>query len=510
MSYELLGQVFSSLMTLEVMFALFIGVIGGIVIGSLPGLSATMAVALLVPITFGMSPIAGLVMLTAIYTSALYGGSISSILIHTPGTPASAATALDGYKMTQKGLGAKAIGVSTVSSMIGGFISAVLLLFLAPPLSKISLAFSAPEYFLIGIFGLTIIGGLASQSMAKGLASGVIGLIIGTIGIDILTGYPRFTFGSDSLQSGISLVPAMIGLFSLSQVMIQVEKKKENEQKSVPKSKVIGRVLPTLKEFKSILPTILRSSGIGTFVGMLPGAGGDIGSWIGYNEAKRFSKNKAEFGKGHIEGVAAPEAANNAVTGGALVPLLTLGIPGSSTTAVLLGGLTIQGLVPGHALFTTHANITYSVIIGFIIANILMGIIGLFGAKLFVKASQVPTVFLSPIIVVLCVVGSYAINNNFFDVWVMLAFGLLGYFLRKTGFHPAPIILGMILGPIAENGLRQSLLMSQGDLLGYFFSRPISIVLIILILLALLTPPAMKYLKSKNTILTTKGVVDDE
>lgn len=505
MSFDLLSEVVTNLLTLEIMIALFFGVIGGIIIGALPGLSSTMGVALLVPVTFGMSPIAGLVMLTAIYTSAMYGGSISSILIHTPGTPAAAATAIDGYKLTQKGLGAKAIGVATVSSMIGGLISALFLLFLAPPLSKISLSFSAPEYFLIGVFGLTIIGSLASKSMVKGLTSGVIGLVIGTIGVDILTGYPRFTLGFTSLESGIALVPAMIGLFSLSQVMIQVEGSPKKKAQDIKEGKMMGRVLPNKAEFRSILPTIFRSCGIGTVAGMLPGAGGDIGSWIGYNEAKRFSKNRDKIGTGHIEGVAAPEAANNAVTGGALIPLLTLGIPGSSTTAVLLGGLTIQGLIPGHTLFTTHANITYSVIIGFIVANILMGIIGLLGAKYFLKASQAPQVILSPIIVILCIVGSYSINNNFFDVWVMLIFGLFGYFLRKTGFHPAPIIIGMILGPIAENGLRQSMVMNKGNLLMYFLSRPISIALILLIILALLSPFLVNRLKRKSELLSKES-----
>lgn len=496
MNYDLLIEVATNLLTLEVLAALVLGVAGGILIGSLPGLSSTMGVALLIPVTFGMNPIPGLVMLTAIYTSAMYGGSISSILIHTPGTPAAAATAIDGYKLTQKGMGGKAIGVATVSSMIGGTISAIALLFLAPPLAKISLAFSAPEYFLIAIFGLTIIGSLASKSMIKGLTSGVIGLIIGTVGIDILTGFPRFTFGVPFFQSGISLVPALIGLFSLSQVMIQAEKSLQKKSKKA--GKLEGKILPTMDEFKMISPTILRSSGIGIASGMLPGAGGDIGSWLGLNEAKRFSKNRAEIGTGHIEGVAAPEAANNAVTGGALIPLLTLGIPGSSTTAVLLGGLTMQGLVPGHALFTgSNANITYSIIIGFLIANILMGLIGLSAARIFIKASQAPMVILSPIIVILCVVGSYAINNNFWDVWVMLAFGLIGYFGRKTGFHPAPVIIGIILGPIAENGLRQSLVLSKGDILPYFFSRPLSITLMVLIVLALFSPLIAKLFKNR-------------
>ncbi|MFG6120067.1 tripartite tricarboxylate transporter permease [Thalassobacillus sp. B23F22_16] len=497
MNAEILGQVAQNLLSFQTILALFLGVFGGIIIGALPGLSATMAVALLVPVTFGMEPVAGLTMLTAIYTSALYGGSISAILIHTPGTPASAASSLDGYQMTLKGQGAKAIGMATISSMIGGTISALALLFLAPPLSKISLAFSAPEYFLIAVFGLTIIGSLAAKSMVKGLAAGVIGLLIGAIGVDILTGYPRFTFGSMSLESGIALVPAMIGLFSLSQVMIQAENRGK-KQKKISSEAMTGKVLPNKKELKTVWVTILRSSGIGTFVGMLPGAGGDIGSWVGYNEAKRFSKNKEKFGTGYIEGVAAPESANNAVTGGALIPLLTLGIPGSSTTAVLLGGLMIQGLVPGHELFTTHANITYSVIFGFIIASLLLGVIGLLGARFFVKISGVSEKLLAPIIIGLCVVGSYAINNNIFDVWVMVVFGVIGYFMRKTGFHPAPVILGMILGPIAENGLRQSMLMAKTDLLTYYFTRPISVVLIALTVISLFSPLVMKWWEKRN------------
>ncbi|WP_102344768.1 tripartite tricarboxylate transporter permease [Bacillus sp. Marseille-P3661] len=500
MEVGILSQVFSQLFTIQTLFALVLGVIGGIIIGSLPGLSATMAIALLIPITFGMDPVSGLTLLTAIYTSAIYGGSISAILIHTPGTPSSAATSLDGYKMTLNGQGAKALGISAISSTIGGFISAVALLFLAPPLSKISLMFSSPEYFLIAIFGLTIIASVAADSLAKGLIGGIFGLLIGTVGIDLLTGYPRFTFGFTSLESGVSIIPAMIGLFSLSQVMIQTEKRKKKATHK-KMGAVKGRTLPTLKEFKQIFATIIGSSGIGTFVGMLPGAGGDIAAWVSYNEAKRFSKNKDKFGKGHIEGVAAPEAANNAVTGGSLIPLLTLGIPGNVPTAVLLGGLMVQGLVPGRELFTTHASITYSIIFGFIIANILMGIIGILGAKYFVKVSGVSERILAPIIIGFCVVGSYAISNNMFDVWIMVVFGLIGYIIRKTGFHPAPIILGIILGPIAESGFRQSLVMAKGDILSYYFSRPISVVLIILVVLAIVSPMFIKWIQKKNATL---------
>ncbi|WP_339316327.1 tripartite tricarboxylate transporter permease [Oceanobacillus sp. FSL W7-1304] len=473
--------------------------VGGIIIGALPGLSAMMAIALMIPITFGMEPITGLVMLTAIYTSAIFGGSISAILIHTPGTPSSAATSLDGYQLTLKGEGAKALGVSAISSMIGGFVGALALLFLAPPLSRVSLMFSSSEYFLIAVFGLTIIGSLTAKSMVKGLTAGVFGLIIGTVGIDIFTGYPRFTFGVSSLESGVSLVPAMIGLFSLSQVMIQSEKRGIDGAKKIIQ-KVTGKVLPSKKEFKQTFANILRSSGIGTFVGLLPGAGGDIASWIAYNESKRFSKDKDKFGKGSLDGVAAPEASNNAVTGGSLIPTLTLGIPGSATTAILLGGFMIQGLNPGHELFTTHAETTYSIIFGFILANILMGIAGIMGAKYFVKVANIPFQVLAPLIIIFSVVGSYAISNNIFDIWIMIIFGFIGYIIRKTGFHPAPIILGMILGPIAESGFRQSVLMSDGNLLAYYFSRPISIVLIILIVIALFSPILMKKLGGKSKV----------
>lgn len=497
MDSNVFSLILEQLFSFQTILALFLGVIGGIIIGALPGLSSTMAVALLVPVTFSMEPVAGLVMLTAIYTAATYGGSIASILIHTPGTPASAATALDGYQLTKQGKASKAIGVSTVASMIGGFISGLALLFLAPPLAKVSLMFSAPEYLLLAIFGLTIIGSLSSGSMLKGLASGVIGLLIGTIGIDIISGFPRYTFGSVSLESGVSLIPALIGLFSLSQVFILLEQQKFSGAESITKQ-VIGKVMPTLQEFKRILATILRSSGLGVLVGILPGAGGDVGSWVGYNEAKRFSKRKEEFGKGSIEGVAGSEAANNAVTGGALIPLMTLGIPGSSTTAVLLGGLMIQGLVPGSELFSTKAHLSYSIIIGFIIANILMGIVGLLGAKYFIKVLNVPQNLLIPIIITFCVVGSYAINNNIFDVWMMLLFGVIGYLMRKTGFSTAPVILGMILGPIAEKSLGQALVMAQGNFLTYLLSRPISVMFIILIVLSIASPLVLKLMKRKK------------
>jgi len=489
-------EVITNLLSLDTLLALIIGVIGGMIMGALPGLSSTMAVALLVPITFGMTPVAGLVMLTAIYTSSTYGGSLSAILIHTPGTPAAAATAIDGYQLTKKGEAARAIGIATIASVIGGFISGLALMFLAPPLAKVSLLFSGPEYFFLALFGLTIIGSLSGGSVLKGISSGVIGLLVGTVGIDIVTGFPRFTFNSISLESGISLIPALIGLFSLSQVFILLEGSNKEEGEKSEFTQHIKKIIPSAKDLKKVMVTILRSSGLGVLIGILPGAGGDVGAWVSYNEAKRFSKNKEEFGKGSVEGVAGAEAANNAVTGGALIPLMTLGIPGSSTTAVLLGGLMIQGLVPGNALFTEHAGVSYSVIIGFLFANILMGIVGILGAKYFIKVLDVPQSILIPIIIALCVIGSFAINNNIFDIWVMIFFGVLGFMMRKLSFSPAALILGLILGPIAEKGLDQSITMAQGNLFGFFLTRPIAIAFMALIIITIVSPLILRYFKT--------------
>ncbi|WMJ83723.1 tripartite tricarboxylate transporter permease [Oscillospiraceae bacterium LTW-04] len=496
----MLLQALQNFFTLEALFSCIIGVFGGIVVGALPGLSASMAVALLIPITFRMGTAAGLVLLVSVYTAAIYGGSITACLIHTPGTPASAATAIDGFPLTKKGEGLKAIGISTIASMIGGTISALALLFIAPTLAKVSLLFSSLEYFFLALFGLTIIGSLAGDSMVKGLMSGMFGLLIGCIGLDIMNGTPRFTFGSIALESGIQLVPAMIGLFSISQVMISVEDivKGKNKITDDPSKLLKGKILPSKSEIKKIIPTIGLSSIIGILVGILPGAGSDIGSWVSYNYAKKHSKTPHEFGNGSIEGLAASESANNAVTGGALIPLLTLGIPGSGVTAIMLGGLTIKGLVPGHQLFTQQGDITYCLIFGFLAANILMGIIGLLVAKQVVKVSIVPMTILCPIIVGLSTIGAYAINNSMFDVFIMTAFGFLGYFVRKLGFATAPIVLGLILGPMAEQNWRQALVLSRGNMMTYFLTRPISILLAVMVIFGLFSPIFLKMFNKKT------------
>lgn len=480
---ELLAQGLLNVLTFEIIALLILGVMIGIAIGSLPGLTATMGVALILPITFKMESITGILMLLGVYCGAMYGGSISAILLKTPGTPAAAATIFDGFAMSQKGEAGRALGISAVASFGGGLISVIALILIAPQLAKVALRFSAPEFFGLAVFGLSIIASISGKSMIKGLLAGVFGLILSTIGIDLVTGFPRFTFGNMNLFNGLAFIPVMIGLFAMSQAFTSIEHmltKKMVVQK-------VGSILPTKADMKQIMPSILRGGIIGTLIGIIPGAGGEIGAFVSYNEAKRWSKHPEKFGTGIVEGIAAPEAGNNGVTGGAMIPLLTLGIPGDAVTAILLGALMIQGLQPGPLLFTEHAGLVYTIFVGILLANVFMLILGLFGAKYFAKVISIPSHILTPVIFVLCIVGSYAINNNFFDVMVMFGFGALGYVMEKTEFPVSPIVLALILGPMAERELRKALMMSNGSI-SILFTRPISLLLIGVALLTLFMP----------------------
>lgn len=467
--------------------AIIFGTFLGTIIGVLPGLSATMALALLIPVTFMMDPIPGIILLVAVYTSGVYGGTISAILLYAPGTPSNAATSLDGYPMTRQGLGYKAIVIATVSSVIGGIIGGIFLISVGPGVARVSLAFGPQEYFLIAIFGLTIIGGLAGNSLLRGILAALFGLSVSIVGIDSQSGNSRLTFGTQELHSGLEMIPAMIGLFAVAQIIVLVGEPK-NTEKTIPKQNTkFKAAMPSWREWRAMSPTIGKSSVIGSGVGILPGAGGDIASWIAYNEAKRSSKRPELFGKGAPEGVAAPESANNAVVGGALIPTLTLGIPGSAATAVLLGGLIMKGLVPGHQLFSTQAVETYSIIGGFMIATVLMGVVGIVLARYMVRVADAPVGLLAIVIMVLSVLGSFAIRNSMFDVFVMLCFAGVGYALRAMQVNAAPVILGIILGPIAEHGYRQSQTIAGDE--NFWLSlwdRPISVTLIVLIILAVL------------------------
>lgn len=494
-SLSLILQGFANAIAPLNILAMVCGTSIGIVIGCLPGLSAAMGVALLLPMTFSMAPSTGLIVLGAIYCGAIFGGSISAILIHTPGTPASAATAIEGYQLTLQGKAGKALGTACISSFFGGLLSCLSLYFFAPLLAQLAMKFASPEYFWLSIFGLTIIAGVSSKSMLKGLMSGALGLLLSTIGMDPMEGTQRFMFGQASLYEGINVTCALIGLFSMSQALILAEKAIKQRAKS---SKFSDKMMLTGSEMKQITPTIFRSWIIGNLVGILPGAGASIACFLGYNTSRQFSKHKELFGHGSIEGVAGSEAANNAVTGGSLIPMLTLGIPGESVTAVLMGGLIIQGLTPGPDLFVGEtAKMTYTFFAGFVLIQFAMLGIGLLGCRGFAQISRLSDAILIPAVTVLCVVGSFAIHKNFFDVIVMMIFGVLGYIVRKFGLNNAAIVLALILGPIGEKGLRRSLALSQGNP-AILFSTPICWVLIGLSLFGILSPILMSRLEKKS------------
>ena len=462
----------------------------GIVFGSMPGLTATMGLALLVPFTFGMEPAAGLIMLAGIYVGAMYADAIPAILINTPGTPAAIATTFDGFPLAQKGMAQQALVTAAFASFVGSIIANIVLATLAEPLAELSLKFGPPEYFWLGIFGLTIISVLSSGSLLKGYLTGFIGLILSAVGMASLSGDARLTFGFPELQSGISLAGALIGFFCLPEILSTIiGKGQENYtgEKIRPSLKVLFATIFDLVKMPFLL---IRSSLIGLVVGIAPGAGGNIASMVSYSEATRWDKNPEEFGKGTIRGVAASEAANSAMAPGSLIPLLTLGIPGSPPAAIILGALMLHGMQPGVDLFATHGGVTYTFMMGLLVAAFAILIFGSLGSFLFSLLINIPAKSLAPVILLMTVLGSYAIRNNLLDVWVMLLFGGIGFFLNKLSYHPAPLVLGFILGPYIEEGLVQSTMIggAKGSVLLYMVSSPISIVLIGLCVITALWP----------------------
>lgn len=458
------------------LIAILVGSIAGTIVGALPGLSSTLGVALLIPFTFGLPAHVAFGLLGGMYCSSIYGGSITAILINTPGTGAAAATTLDGYPMTLKGEGGKALATAIWSSFFGGMVSTIALLLIAPPLSQVALRFGPPETFMVSLFGLTIIASVSSGSMIKGILSGLIGLLIGTVGMDLQIGLPRFAFGRFELYNGVNLVLALVGFFSIPEALNMIkDKSKETDYNKLN----VGKVSLTRQEARLLLPTWIRSSIIGTLIGIIPGVGTPVACFVSYNEGKRWSKNKDKFGTGIIEGVAAPEAANNAVEGGSMVPLLTLGIPGSAQTAIYLGALMIQGINPGPSMFQgATAKTTYSIIFGLMIANVIMLLIGVGGIKLFLRILNVKKTVMVPLILTFAVIGSYALNYRVFDVGVMLLLGIAGYFMRKNGMPLPPAVIAIILGPIGEDAFLQANTIFHGNLF-LFFTRPICVFFII-------------------------------
>ncbi len=465
----------------------FLGVLIGIVFGALPGLTATMTIAVFIPFTFGLSPAIAFAFLLGLYSGSVYGGSISAILINIPGTPSAIATSLDGYPLSQMGRAGEAIGISTISSTLGGFFSVIVLMFAAPAIASVALKFSAEEYVGITLIGLSIIAIISPGSTVKGLMSGVIGLIIGIVGMDPITGYPRFIMGRAELLEGIDSIPVMIGMYGLSEMLVQIS---SSEYKVSVKQK-LAKLVPPIKDIKQIFGTVVRSSFIGVLIGALPAAGGSIAALVAYGQEKRFGKRKELLGTGIIEGVAAPEAANNASTGGALIPMLTLGIPGDAMTAVLMGGLIIQGLRPGPLLFQQQMPFVSSIFISLLLSVVFMCILGLLGAPVFAKLISFPKKYLIPAILVFSLVGSYAISNSIFDIWVLIISGIVGFLFRKIGLPIAPIILGMILGPLFESNFRRALMLSGGNW-ATFVQRPISLAFLIVVVVVLTGPAIMK------------------
>ena len=499
-------QALEMAITPSVLLFNLIGTAVGIVVGALPGLTSTMGVALAVPLTYGMDPASGFAMLCGIYCGSVYGGAITAILINTPGTPAGAATTLDGYPMAQQGRAVEALGLAVVSSFLGGLFSVLVLSLCAPALAKVALSFGPAEYFSVMIFGITIISSISGKSMSKGLFAGLLGMFLGCIGTDPMTGYPRFAEGITGLYDGFEIVPCLIGLFSFPQAIDMIVTTSGN----VHMNALTGK-FPRLREFTSRWVNLIRSSVIGTFIGILPGAGTTIATFLSYNEAMRFSKHREEFGKGCVDGVIATETSNNAVVGGSLVPLLTLGVPGNAVSAIFLGALTIQGLKPGPFLFQDQAPLVYSLFISLGISHFFFLAIGVAGVKVFPKILKLPPMMLAGGILILGVVGSFALRNEPFDIWAVFAFGLLGYFLKLIKTPTAPVVLGFILGPMIESNYQQAMLIGDGRL-SFLVEKPISLTFLILAFFSFFTPFWLRYKKSRSieTLAAESGEHEEE
>lgn len=459
------------------------GVLIGLVVGATPGLTGVMAVAILVPLTYGIDPTMAFVLFTAVYAVSVYSGSITAVLFRTPGTSESAATVLDGYEMTKKGKPHEALGHAMFSSFLGGTIGAILLLFIAPQLARVALEFGSPEVFALIAFTMVAVASLGVGNQAKGILCAIFGLFLATIGLDIITGVPRYTFGVPILYAGLQFIPVILGLFAVSEALRTI-------QGSVTAGRVIEKTkstLPGIKTIKKLLPTYLQSIPIGVGIGALPGVGATTASFVSYSQAVRWSKHPERFGTGIPEGIAAPESANNAAAMTAMVPLLSLGIPGSATTAVMLGAFLMFGLRPGPLLFSQQPVFVYTIMMAAIIANLLIIAVSPLFIRGFARILQVPTGVLATIILILCVVGSFAIRNNLVDVWMVFLFGFVGYALDKYKYPTAPIAIGLILGQLGEQEFRRSLVLSGGTPM-IFVTNPISAVFLGLSILMLLAP----------------------
>ena len=470
MEYLLTG--FQTLSSIPNLAIIVFGTMLGIIFGAIPGLTASMAVALCLPITFGMNPMSGFALLISLYIGGVSGGLISAITINIPGTPSSIATCFDGHPLAMKGEAGKALGVAVFFSFLGTIFGIAVLMFVAPPLAEIAVQFGAYEYFALAFFSLTLIAGLSGKSLLRGIAAGGIGMLFAMVGLAPVDGVSRFTFGNHQFDNGFDILPVLIGLYAITEIMKSSEEKGVVSASHITNAKIKGFGF-SFKEFKSQLGNFFQSSIIGTCIGILPGIGGGTANILAYVAARKTSKHPEKFGTGIIDGVVASESSNNACIGGAMVPLLTLGIPGDGVTAMLLGGFAIHGMQPGPLLFTNNPQFIYAIFAALIMANIAMVLLEYLGMPYFIKVLTLPKHFILPLVLVLCMVGSFGLNNRMFDVWALFMFGAIGYFLEKLNFPLAPIILGFILGPMAETNLRRGLQLSKGSFVP-FFTNPIS------------------------------------
>lgn len=487
----------TSVLNLESIIVIIIGVVVGIIFGSIPGLTSTMGVALCLPLTFSMSPLNGISLLIALYVGGTSGGLISAILLKIPGTPSSVATTFDGAPMAEKGEAGKALGIGILYSFIGTILSIVALIFIAPSLAKVALKFGPYEYFAICVFALTMIGSMVGDNILKGLMSAIMGLTFSLFGIASIGGASRFTFGLTDLENGFDLLPVMIGLFAVSEILKVAADGLSESKGAVLKYKIKGFGV-TLKEFKEQFVNMIRSALIGIGIGILPGIGGATSNIVAYSVAKQQSKSPEKFGTGCIEGVIATETSNNASIGGSLIPLLTLGIPGDTVTAMILGGLTLHGIAPGPLLFKNSGLLVYGIFAAFLIAAVAMLLVEYGGIRLFIKVLSVPKNILLPIILTLCVVGTYGTNHSMFDVWTVLIFGVIGYFMAKYHFPQAPMILGFVLGTTIEENLIRGLMYSNNNFLVFFKSPIAAVFLALTVLMVVYT--VIKEVKKKQLV----------
>ena len=502
MNWSLLASSYGAVFgNVQVLLMTFLGALGGVLLGAIPGMTATMGVALLIPFSFGMDLIPSIGLLLGIYCGGMYGGSISAILIHAPGTPAAAATLLDGYPMCQKGQAGKALSVAMFASFVGGVIGALIMTFLSPIIADMAMNFGPGEMFMLAVFGLSVIVAISGKSIAKGLVSAFFGMLLCTVGLDPTNGIPRFiTYKQTGLLEGFQFIPTLIGLFAVTEVFKQTDPKKKrlSAEDGVSGGKVNTK-MPSLKEIWSIKWTMLRCSVVGTVVGILPGAGATIASFMCYTMETKLSKHPEKFGTGCAEGIVAPESANNAVCGGALIPMMTLGIPGDTITAMLMSGLIVHGLAPGASLFSSNPEVIGTIYFAYILACIAMYVMYLLFLKYFIKILSTPMNYMMPVILLMCLIGALTTNNRVFDIWVFFAMGVLGYVFQRVDIPIAPLTLGYVLGPTVELNFRTAIMTFKGDALS-LFTRPLALVLLAVAVIMLFWPMI------KNTIQRKKKV----